>query len=136
MISTPASRTKTIPGKTPSHLPEVKPTLNHAGETLSDSLQQLRIAADAQINIWTMKIGRTIFVAVLAIPMLGAFLALMVYGFVLLNQAFALALEVSDMPPWYSPLIRGAIYFGIPAIALAFIWWNTAGGTPQARHDQ
>jgi len=138
MISTPASRPKTaIPVKpSAASLPEIKSNLNQAGDAFSDSLKQLRIAADAQVNIWTMKVSRAIFVTALGIPMLGAFLALMVFGFVLLNQAFALSLETTDMPPWYSPLIRGAIYFGIPAIALAIVWWNSAGGMPHTRQER
>jgi hypothetical protein len=109
------------------------PMLERVSDSLSDSWNHLRIAVDAQVNIWTMKLSRAIFVAALAIPALGAMLALMIYGFVLLNQAFALALETGDMPPWYSPLIRGVIYFGIPSFTMAVVWWNSAGGTAHSQ---
>jgi hypothetical protein len=123
------SAMKSAAESTAAALPELKTSMERIGGALSESWDHLRIATDAQINIWSMKVSRAVFMAILAVPALGVFLALMIYGFILLNQAFALALEAADMPPWYSPLVRGAIYFGVPAVGLAIVWWNSAGGT-------
>src|SRR5579862_4574761 len=66
--------------------------LRTIAEQLSEAWSNIAIVADAQINIWTMKFVRVIVLAALALPMLVAAVALIVYGFILLDGAFAYAL--------------------------------------------
>jgi hypothetical protein len=50
-----------------------------------------------------------------------------VYGFVLLDRAFDFALQWPNFPHWFSPVVRGGIYFGIPMIGLAILLFITVG---------
>jgi hypothetical protein len=93
---------------------------------LSEAWSNMAVVADAQINIWTMKVVLALVLGALALPLLAACVALLVYGFILLDGAFAYALSV-NLPPWASPLIRGGIYFGIPMIALGFAVYSLVG---------
>ena len=104
-------------------------------DNASEAWSNMAMAADAQINIWSMKLVRMLVLAALGIPMLIAAVALIVYGFVLLDRAFDIALQWPDFPHWVSPVVRGGIYFGLPMIALAVVWFTTIGtssSTPRA----
>lgn len=120
-----------IPNAAPkSTVPEMfRLVTDHA----ADAWSNMAVVVDSQINIWTMKLTRMLLLVALAIPLFTALIALMVYGFVLLNQAFAIYLEWPDYPHWFSPLVRGAIYFGIPFIGALVTWFTMIGlGTSSA----
>jgi hypothetical protein len=93
-----------------------------------DSAKEL---ADAQVGIWSMKATRMAVMAGFGVLGLILTVALVMYGFTLLDAALATALATLDMPLWFSPLVRGAVYFGLPLIAMLLCWHTMVGfGNP------
>jgi hypothetical protein len=84
--------------------------------------EQAAIAADAQIKIWELKILRMIVIGAVLLPLFLAAVALLVYGFVLLDRSVAYALSDPQYPIWLSSAARGALYMGIPLIAVIKVW--------------
>ncbi|HYG76546.1 MAG TPA: phage holin family protein [Planctomycetota bacterium] len=121
------------------------------GDKLSEKIHHLRTevsphladlwgnaleAASAQFSIWGMKAGRAVTAAAIGMMLGIAALALLVYGFVLLDSCIAYALENPERP-WLSPLIRGAVYFGLPALGLIMAWHKGVGyGTAEKEQAQ
>jgi hypothetical protein len=93
---------------------------------LKDAWSGAMQAAEAQTAIWGMKAGRAAVMGVFGLAALGILTALMVCGFVLLDDAIDYALTRPDMP-WLSPVVRGGVYFLIPLIAFVTVWHMAVG---------
>jgi hypothetical protein len=112
-IATDASH-KSISSRITEAKSELKPQLHDAW---TGAVQ----VAEAQSAIWGMKAGRAAVMGVFGMAALGMLTALMICGFVLLDDALDYALTRPDMP-WFSPVIRGGVYFLIPLIAFLTVW--------------
>ncbi|MEI6235423.1 MAG: hypothetical protein WCT04_20390 [Planctomycetota bacterium] len=119
------------PSDTASQAPSGPKAFN-ALEVLRNIGAQLLVISDAQLAIWKMKLIRLAALALLAVPMALAFLALAVYGFVLLDQAAASAMKAAQWAEWVSPLVRGGVYtLGTSIVAVSF--WRTHIGSVAAK---
>jgi hypothetical protein len=98
---------------------ELRPVVNEITSGASEYM-------DAQLTIWGMKAGRFAVMGVFGLVGLAAMSALAVYGFILLNALVDWALQQTGIP-WLSPLVRGALYFGVP-MAILFMVWHTSVG--------
>jgi len=124
MVTTEIHAAKTVHGETLSkRMTHLKSELTPQLANVWDSALE---AASAQMAIWAMKAGRLAITLCLgSVALLGA-LALFVYGFILLDKCLDYALAYPDMP-WLSPLVRGGVYFGIPATAMLYAWHTGVG---------
>ncbi len=125
-VTAPGVRSVATPATPPAGKPE---SFSAAAGELVGSLRE---AADAQAAIWSLKGAR--LAALIGFGLVGAvlLLALTMYGFSLLDGVLDYALSTLDMPGWYSPLVRGAVYFGLPVIGMAICWHVMVGyGTPE-----
>lgn len=93
---------------------------------------QLLVISDAQLSIWKMKLIRLAALALLAIPLAIGFLALAVYGFVLLDQAAAAGMRTAQFPEWVSPLVRGGFY-SVFVLFVSISFWRQAIGSVAAK---
>lgn len=91
-------------------------------DALRNAASQLAIISGAQLSIWKMMVIRMAVAAVLGIPMLLGMFILLFYGFVLLDRAFGIALDLLNVAPWMSPLVRGGLYFLIPLMLFWTVW--------------
>ena len=79
-------------------------------------------AADAQLSIWMYRVLQIAGLALLAVPILLSLFALFIYGFILLDNAFYVALLSAELPAWAPSLIRGGIYFLVAGSVLFASW--------------
>jgi hypothetical protein len=93
---------------------------------------QLLIISDAQFSIWKMKLIRLAAMALLTIPLAIGFLALAVYGFVLLDAAAAAGMRTAEFPEWVSPLVRGGFY-SVFVLFVMISFWRQAIGSVAAK---
>lgn len=104
-------------------------TITQGLSSVTDSVFEM---ASAQCEIWSMKSMR--LAALAAFGVVGGILmiALVMYGFTLLDASLALGLANTTLPAWASPLIRGGIYCGIPLIGMLVAWHAFVGwGNPE-----
>lgn len=116
-IPSPASTetaVRTLSGRIQEARSELKPQLQDAW---NGAVQ----AAEAQANIWGMKAGRAAVMAAFGAVGLGLLVALLVCGFVLLDDALHYALWQPGAP-WISPVVRGGAYFLVPMLVFFMIW--------------
>ena len=116
---TTAADHKSISSRISEARSELRPQLQDAW---SGAMQ----VADAQMTIWGMKAGRAAVMGAFGLMALGILIALMISGFVLLDDALDYALTRPDMP-WLSPVVRGGVYFLIPLIAFLVVWHMAVG---------
>lgn len=85
-------------------------------------------AAGAEMSIVAMKAARVAVTAVAGMAACVAVFALFIYGFVLLDRCLDYALSGPGWPAWFSPLLRGGVYFGIPLIGFLVLRSELGGG--------
>jgi hypothetical protein len=97
------------------------------GQGVADVADAAKEVAAAQMDIWSLKGQR--LGAIIGFGIVGMVLtiALVIYGFGLLDRALALALAGTTLPNWASPLIRGALYFGVPVAGMVACWHSLVG---------
>jgi|GEM_PF-2928136 len=86
--------------------------------------------AGAEGRIVAMKATRFAVIGVFGMVALPVFVALVIYGFTLLDAAARIALERTGID-WLAPLVRGSIYCGVPMILFLVTWhlmvgWGTS----------
>jgi len=119
-------RPRVIPiEKPPVAAPEI--STGPLGEEVTAVWRNALEAADAQAGIVTLKTTRMVALAFFGLLGSLAMAALLVYGFALLDWCFARALSQPGMPDWLAPLVRGALYFGLPMIGLLVAWHKMVG---------
>ncbi len=82
-------------------------------------------AVGAELAIVALKAGRIAALTFLGIAAAAAGAALGVYGFILLDHCLASALSPPNFPVWLSPLVRGALYFGVALTGIFAVWGTT-----------
>jgi len=105
----------------PSWIDTILALLKHAG-----------IFADAQKNICLLKLQRVALICLLGVPLVLIVMGLGVYGFFLLDAAFAELLKLLAWPPWAPLLLRGAAYFFASAVFVAYAWSQWIGSCPDS----
>lgn len=86
--------------------------------------------AGTEGRIVAMKATRFAVIGVFGMVALPVFVALVIYGFTLLDAAARIGLERTGID-WLAPLVRGSIYCGVPIILFLVTWhlmvgWGTA----------
>lgn len=134
-VRTPGVTTGASTRATPARACATAPTKTELTADAALIWQSMLDVAGAQLEIWGLKIGKASTLACLGMTAMAALLGLGVYGFILLDRAFGIGLANTDMPAWFSPLVRGALYFGLPLGLLALGWHTMVGyGTAEKDH--
>ncbi len=119
----PSERAPTTHSADSNFATESGAKVSSALELLRNIGAQLLILSDAQLAIWKMKLIRLAALTLLAVPLSIAFLALAVYGFILLDRAAATAMNGAQFPDWVSPLLRGGVY-SVFTLFVAISFWR------------
>ena len=90
---------------------------------------------NAQCSIWALRTTRVAVLAGFGLLALAGLLVFLICGLVLLDHAFALLLSGPGIPVWVSPLVRGGLYFSVPAVLL-FLAWHAAVGYGQVEKKE
>ena len=132
MIAAATDVTPTVNSRVAVPIPEPKspdpsaPESDAEGEdavaALKSGLASGVEAADAQLSIWMYRVLQIAGLALLAVPILLTLFALFIYGFILLDNAFYVALVSAELPAWAPSLIRGGIYFLVAGSVLFASW--------------
>jgi hypothetical protein len=88
---------------------------------LGDAVQQGRVALEAQLAVWKYSLFQIVVLIALAVPMSIAGFLLIIHGFLLLDSVLDYALAKLEIAVWFSPLIRGLAYFGVPALGAVIV---------------
>lgn len=126
------STSTNLPGTTdPSPKPEAHGAPEAATgqafwETLSDLFVQSFAFTEAQLSIWKIKLLQGFVMLILLLPLVVFATALLVYGFYLLDKSIDILLVSTQMATWFSPMVRGAVYFGIPGCILMRLWLSAS----------
>jgi hypothetical protein len=99
-------------------------TLSGGVKELVDSAREL---GAAQWAIWSLKATRIAVAAGIGLVSMVLLVLLMAYGFTLLDAALDWQLSQLGIAPWFSPLVRGAVYFGVPLLGLVVAWHTLVG---------
>jgi hypothetical protein len=99
------------------------------------ALQQGRVAVDAQIAVWKYSLGQILVLVALSVPLTIAGFLLIIHGFLLLDSVLDYALARLDIAVWFSPLLRGLAYFGIPALAALIVGIGALPKTKKTKKD-
>ena len=119
------SGVRTVPGTRAQNRP-LEAVKAEVGGHLSEAWSGALEVADAQVSIWSLKAVRLAMLACLGSAALSVLLALGIYGFILLDWSLSYALETYGIP-WLSPVVRGGVYFLLPATLVLMVWHTTVG---------
>jgi hypothetical protein len=125
--NTAVSGTRSGSATTGSAAPTGSATTRRITDGVGRVVDSSKELVEAQAGIWSMKTVRIAAMAGFGIVGLILTVALVMYGFTLLDAALAMGLARLDMPAWFSPLVRGALYFGVPVIAMLICWHTMVG---------
>ncbi len=132
MLDTETSIPRTAPARSvPEKLPD--PTwARHITDNVTDGWANMMTIVDAQVSIWSMKFLRVLILAALAVPLGLAGVALVIYGFTLLDRCLDIVLSAPGYAPWLSSLVRGGLYFGVPFTGLLITLFVAVGGPSES----
>jgi hypothetical protein len=109
------------------HLDDLHGTAVEFSGHMAEGCKNAFEAADAQIAIWSIKTMRAVVLTSFCIAGIVLTTMIALYALFLLDQSFAYALNASQMPFWFSPLVRGVVYLAISGGGLMFVFHRTVG---------
>lgn len=107
--------------KTVHHVPEPQAEDTFL-ETSKTVIKHGLTAADAQLSMWSYKAIQWALLMLFMVPFILVFIGFSIYGFILLDRAFDLALLSTNNPLWFSPLIRGGVYGAVAIAGISMLW--------------
>ena len=132
MLDTETSIPKTAPTRNTSEKLPDSTWARNISDNVADGWANVLTMVDAQVTIWSMKFLRVLILAVLAVPLGIAGVALVIYGFTLLDRTLDIVLSAPGYAPWLSTLVRGGMYFGIPFTGLLITLFVAVGGASES----
>jgi hypothetical protein len=102
---------------------------------LGDAIHQGRMALEAQLAVWKYSILQIVILIAISVPLSVCGFLLIIHGFLLLDSVLDIALSQLRIATWFSPLVRGAVYFGFPALSALIVGIGALPKTKKKKKD-